>query len=266
MIRTADGKLHFTEKEKAHFSFVRKGRLGKPWSEETRKKISLIPRKKWSKESKEKMRATIIAGYQKGRIPHNKGKNKSNYDPLKIVSEKMAGNKNPSGRFGALNGMFGKKNPHLKRLNKLWIGGKHKDETKIRMSLKAKSSWLKTREKRIIAMKKVWCKHLGKTYLEKKFESFCKKYNLPFRYVGNGKLWITALGVHMNPDFVDTIKKRILVEVYAKCWKSNDYEEIRGRLLGKAGFRTIFFNNDIMDSEDWEHQCIDKLKLFISSR
>lgn len=260
MIRTSDGKLHFTEKERLHFSKVRKGRPGRLHSNETKNKIGLAHLgRKASISSKRKMRMTALKQYRNGRVVHNKGKSKTNYLPLSIVSKKMIGNKNSSGRFGKLNGMFGRKNPHLKKLNAMWIGGKHTIETKLKMSVKSKASWKKTRNKRIKSLKKVWCKHQSKTYLEKKFIDLCSEFKLPFRYVGNGKFWVTACGVHMNPDFVSTNGSRIFVEVYAKCWKDADYEEIRGKLLKKAGFSTIFISNDILDAEDWKIQIINKL-------
>lgn len=214
-----------------------------------------------SEESKGKISRTILSQYRDGRISHNKGKSKADYNPLKIVSSNMIDNKNCPGYSGKLNPMFGRKNPHLKKLNKLRIGGKHTDETKRKISIRSKASWLKTRAKRIRSLKKVWCKHQRMTYLEIKFQDICKKHDLPFRYVGNGKLWITSFGTHMNPDFVSTDGSRILVEVYAKCWKSSDYEELRGRLLKSAGFSTIFLSNDILDSQDWEHQCLNKIRL-----
>ena len=89
----------------------------------------------------------VNKGFQKGHKPHNKGRNKFNYLPLKIISEKMMGNKshlgikhskatkikmikNHADFSGKNNPNYGKKHPsHLKgKLNPNWQGGKTFEE------------------------------------------------------------------------------------------------------------------------------------------
>lgn len=219
-----------------------------------------------SPETIEKIRSKIRAGYISGRVPHNKGRSKLTYAPLAVVSKKMMGNKNPAGKFGPLNPMWGKSAPHLKQLAAARIGLHDRSpECRKKMSIRAKASWLKTRKTRIEAMRKVWCKHRGMTYLETKFKSLCEKFNLPFKYVGNGQLWITSCGIHINPDFVDTLGLKLVVEVYARCWKQSTYEITRKTALCSAGYDSLFLSDEIMDETNWESMCKDKVASFIKS-
>lgn len=200
-------------------------------------------------------------GRPKGGIPHNKGKTKADYAPLQTVSDKMMGNKNPSGRFGELNGMFGKKAPWLQAYRKAHAGEPLSEDHKRKIGEKSKQYWADPikRAKSIESLSKVWCKHLGMTYLEKKFFWLCEEYSLPFRYVGNGQVWITSCGVHINPDFIDTFGRHLVVEVYARCWKQSDYEIVRGALLRSAGFKVFFLSDKIMNSKDWKIRALETL-------
>ena len=70
-----------------------------------------------------------------GSIPHNKGKTKDNYEPLKVVSQKMKDNENCIGYSGADNPMYGKPAPWTTKRNREmrgdrapnWRGGINKD-------------------------------------------------------------------------------------------------------------------------------------------
>lgn len=54
---------------------------------------------------------------------------------------------------------------------------------------------------------------------ERIFEAICKKYNLPFRYVGDGKLWIGKKGgKKLNPDFIECNGKKIVIEIMGEYW------------------------------------------------
>lgn len=52
---------------------------------------------------------------------------------------------------------------------------------------------------------------------ERIFQGICKKNDLPFRYVGDGQLWI-GKGKKMNPDFIETNGKKICVEIMGAWW------------------------------------------------
>jgi hypothetical protein len=56
---------------------------------------------------------------------------------------------------------------------------------------------------------------------ERIFEEICKQNTLPFHYVGNGQLWIGKKGKkQLNPDFIETTGKKVLVEVMGSYWHS----------------------------------------------
>ena len=81
---------------------------------------------------------------------------------------------------------------------------------------------------------------------EKRFIEICKKYNLPFKYVGNGKLIVGGL----NPDFVISKKRRVLVEVLGRYWHSERVErftqkpEVRVAIYSKFGWKCILVWED----------------------
>lgn len=76
------------------------------------------------------------------------------------------------------------------------------------------------------------------TSLERLYIKFMEKYNLPFRYVGDGQVWFTANGRHMNPDFIDLDTKRV-VEVWCDWWHSDEEMEERRRLFGSLGWEML---------------------------
>jgi len=61
--------------------------------------------------------------------------------------------------------------------------------------------------------------HTRPTKPELIFEGICKKYALPFRYVGNGELWIGKTK-KLNPDFIECNGKKIIIEVLGDYWHS----------------------------------------------
>lgn len=258
MIRTSEGKLRHTGCERLKCSWWQKGKPKGPQSPELiLKRANSIRGLKRSMECRNKMSLA-----RKGKIPHNKGKTKLNYAPLQAVSEKMLGNKNPEGRFGSLNGMFGKKAPWLKAYRKLHAGEPLSESHKRKIGENSRRYWADPikRAKSIKSLSKVWCKHLEMTYLEKMFFWLCEEYGLPFRYVGNGQVWITSCGIHINPDFIDIFGRHIVVEVYARCWKQSDYETVRETLLKSAGFRVIFLDDTFFKGKDWKEKCLNQLK------
>lgn len=60
---------------------------------------------------------------------------------------------------------------------------------------------------------------LRPTGIEKIFQQICEKNNLPFRYVGNGQLWI-GKDKRLNPDFCEINGKKICIEIFGDYWHS----------------------------------------------
>ena len=59
------------------------------------------------------------------------------------------------------------------------------------------------------------------TIPERIFIEMCKKFDLPFHYVGNSSLWIGKKGEkQLNPDFIEANGKKIVVEIFGDYWHS----------------------------------------------
>ena len=79
------------------------------------------------------------------------------------------------------------------------------------------------------------------TSLEKKFIEFIEKYDLPFKYTGNG----TFLIGYKNPDFVCITDKKVCIEVANEYHHPPPYATKRVKHFAKWGWKClIFFQND----------------------
>ena len=98
------------------------------------------------------------------------------------------------------------------------------------------------------------------------FEVICKKYDLPFKYTGDGAFWI-GKNPSVNPDFMHLTKK-IVVEIFS--WHHDElrnrhvnstarYDE-RKKLLKKRGYKMIVFWQDDLEREDAEARVLSVLK------
>lgn len=76
------------------------------------------------------------------------------------------------------------------------------------------------------------------------FAAICNKYNLPFKYTGDGTFWIH----NINPDFVEVNGKKIAVEIFGDYWHSpllkrnmryNQTYEGRKKILKRYGWKLI---------------------------
>jgi len=90
---------------------------------------------------------------------------------------------------------------------------------------------------------------------EKKFIDLCKKYELQYKYVGNGKRTVGGY----CPDFININGKKILVETYSTFWHVSDYEESRGKLFTGYGYKTLFLDDDALNRDNWEEYCLSKV-------
>lgn len=93
-----------------------------------------------------------------------------------------------------------------------------------------------------------------KSSLELKFETIINKYNLPFKFVGNGEFFIER----KCPDFINEDKK-IAIEVYYTRHKEfckggiNQWIIDRTEIFERNGWKILFFNekqviyNDIIN-------------------
>ena len=110
--------------------------------------------------------------------------------------------------------------------------------------------------------------HPGKTRPEIIFETICKKYNLPFKYTGDGAFWI-GKNPSINPDFVECNGKKIAVEIFSywhdplrrhcKVRYSHTYEG-RKKILKKHKWVLVVFWQEDLEREDAEQFILSEMQ------
>jgi very-short-patch-repair endonuclease len=106
--------------------------------------------------------------------------------------------------------------------------------------------------------------------LENKLIKIIKKNNIPFKFVGNRKLWLYGY----NPDFIG-INNKLIIEVYGNYWHNRiDWkkrDEKRINILNQNGYKTlIFWESEITgfkrDAPTMnELEIVNKINLFINN-
>jgi len=147
---------------------------------------------------------------------------------------------------------------------KCYYGRTVSKETKLRMSIahkgkpnagyftKERVTTLEWRQKlsRAGKGKKKTKEHIRKilqrrtfSNLELKFQSFIDKYNLPYKFVGNGNFFIE----NINPDFVNTNGQEKAIEVYYQKHKEmfrnksiNEWRRERSNIFQRYGWDILF--------------------------
>jgi len=79
------------------------------------------------------------------------------------------------------------------------------------------------------------------TELEQRFIEVCENYDLPFKYVGDGKFWVE----NMNPDFIECNGKKIAIEILGEYWHSDEEFQERKEKFAEYGWECIGI---------WEHE------------
>jgi len=114
----------------------------------------------------------------------------------------------------------------------------------------------RSKEKRSRRMKELW-KERGKEWIksiwrglerkptnpERMLMNIIKKYNLPYKYVGDGEFWVG--NPPMNPDFININGKKVVIEVLGDYWHTPEEFEKRKRRFAEYGFKCIGI---------WEHE------------
>lgn len=140
-----------------------------------------------------------------------------------------------------------------------FLGKKHSEQTKRRMKKGHSTEEAKQRHREARKRQKIPNHH---TKPELFFEEVCIKNSIPYRYTGDGSLWIPKKGKDKscNPDFIITTKERkFAIEINGNYWHSpllnpervNDtaYKEREGHYRRHKWFMIAFWESDIMHAE-----------------
>lgn len=102
------------------------------------------------------------------------------------------------------------------------------------------------------------------TSFEQKIIDIINKYELIFKYVGDGKQIVG----YVNPDFVDTLNLNppLIIETYAKHWHKSNYEQTRHKMLQIPKENVLFLKDEDINRKDWEIHCLGKVREFIRRR
>ena len=84
--------------------------------------------------------------------------------------------------------------------------------------------------------------------LEKELIDLFKKYDLPYRFVGDGKIIIH----NKCPDFINCNGKKKIIELFGNYWHKPKEEKQRKKLFKKYGYETLII---------WEHEMKNKIEV-----
>lgn len=135
-------------------------------------------------------------------------------------------------------------------------------EMKVKQSIVAKKRWKNLEfQSKMFSSSKV-----EPNSYELKILHLIRTRNLNFQYTGNRSFWVTSKGKHINPDFVDTEKKKVAIEVFADFWKQLHYGSVknylteRKDLFEKIGWKVIFIHDEDINRDDWESHCLNLIR------
>ena len=100
------------------------------------------------------------------------------------------------------------------------------------------------------------------TSLEKQFTELLQKNNLPFEYVGDGRLILGGV----NPDFIDTNDSKLIIEVADEFFHKNNYAEIRSKIFSNFGYKTLILWGEDFRKSNWKGNILTKVQHFMEKQ
>ena len=223
--------------------------------------------------------------FEKGRIPHNKGKTTKNYEPLRRVGMKIAAARKRKKWFlhpidwSEKNRKIGlahkgeiKSPEHIQKIisNPNYIKSRLKLAKLNRSPEKRKSQSIKAiakyknkeyYEKWMLAWRKGIAEKWDKrpTRLERKVIELLGNANLPYKYCGDFTFWIGR----QNPDFINTNGQKICLEIASKTDKSfrfgswKKYESKRTANFKKYGFDCLVLWEDDLEALNFGNKIVE---------
>lgn len=150
----------------------------------------------------------------------------------------------------------------FKKGENMWLGRKHTEEAKRKMSKARIGKYSKDYYKKMgkLGNQKSWSKerrdvHIRSilrglfkrpTSLEQQMMTIIQKYNLPYKYVGNGAFLIGF----KNPDFVNINGEKKLIEVANTFHHNKDYSQKRAEYFEKWGWTSYIFRMDELNEKE----------------
>jgi len=193
-------------------------------------------------------RGIPLSEEEKEKLRHPKSQHMR--DALKLAYKE--GRKQPPNTEGSWNkGLTKETHPSLMRISQKLMGhpGQKGDENPSRRPEVRKI--LSEKRKKLLEddeWTKKWLQsfHRSPNKPEQKLIEIIDKYNLPYKFVGNGEFIIGG----KNPDFLNINGEKKLIEIYGIYWHRNDNPEDRINLFKQYGFNTIiFWENELDDVE-----------------
>jgi very-short-patch-repair endonuclease len=201
---------------------VRNPFFGKHHSEETKEKIHLakIGVPVHSEEEKER-RSIRFRG--SGNPFYGKHHSPQMIEIIRARTPRLTGKNSPN--FGRVNSEFARqrsREANTGPLNPNWGGMTDSHRKKILQSLKS----LPTKpEKHLLAI--------------------IERLSLPFRYVGNGEVFIAR----KCPDFINYNGAKQIIELAGRHWHTEEELKERAKLFAKYGFSTLIIWDDELQNE-----------------
>jgi len=82
---------------------------------------------------------------------------------------------------------------------------------------------------------------------EKYLIDFFEKHNLPYRFVGDGKVVIEG----RNPDFINCDGQKKIIEFFGEHWHEEKDEEIKRQIYERYGYKLlVLWGKDLKDEEN----------------
>lgn len=135
---------------------------------------------------------------------------------------------------------------HRENLSKSHLIAMNKPEIKEKIS----KAMLGRKQSKEIIRKRL--RRNSPSSLELKMIKIIKKYNLPYKFVGNGKFFIE----NKNPDFINCNGEKIAIEVFYRDHKKKfrktieQWKQERQGIFAKYGWKLLFFNEIQVNEEE----------------
>ena len=182
------------------------------------------------------------------------------------ISESMMGENNPSKRMEVRNKISNSKKgfKHSEKTKSLFIkirGGKGNPMFGKHHSLKSRRKMAKARIDAIMNGKY----SLKPNNKEKILISIMRENNIPFNYVGDGKIWFKGKTHSFNPDFLSKNPKHI-IELFGDYWHNRPERRLRDKerlqTYKKYGYNTlVIWESELKDKQRILNRIKDFIKL-----